>query len=229
VPGSHAARIATGLAIVIAMARLPNVLVAVGAAILGWTVAPLVGADAWRPIGALAGVAAVDVGLALGSRRVRARLGWLPARSRLAALWEQEADLRAHLKDARKAGGLDRIYPLLLRSDVGSQGWDGHMEPIERHHRRVLQVPLGQDHGLRRVSAVLKVSDPSVISHRSRITMVFLLIIIGPLLGLGLAIAGLNLAGDHLRQHPCPSLFNRRHRDRLPHGGRLTNSLISWH
>jgi hypothetical protein len=41
--------------------------------------------------------------------------------------------------------------------------------------------------------------------------------------------ADLDLACHHLRHHPRSSLLDRRHRDRLPHGRRLTNSLISWH
>jgi hypothetical protein len=42
-------------------------------------------------------------------------------------------------------------------------------------------------------------------------------------------LADRDLAGHHLRQHPRSSRLGRRHRDRLPHGGRPTTSLISWH
>lgn len=41
--------------------------------------------------------------------------------------------------------------------------------------------------------------------------------------------AASKFAGHHLRQQPRPPLIDRCHRDRLPHSGRLTKSLISWH
>jgi hypothetical protein len=81
---------------------------AAGAALLGWTIPPLVGAGPLLPLVGVAGLTALVAGAALSSRRVRAKVGWLPARSQMAALWSDVLDLRSRVKAARSAGAIQR-------------------------------------------------------------------------------------------------------------------------
>lgn len=116
-----------------AVHRLPTVLLAASTALLGWGLSPLIGTPEYRPVGIILGLVGAGVAMVADTRPVRARFGWLPARSQVGKVYNDVHKLRSALR-------VKYVAREVVRSD-----WDWQISELETGMWKRLERALPDD------------------------------------------------------------------------------------